>query len=94
MFFCQNSLGGQGFLEKLPGGYPYFGFYSIFINKCFEICLRGVLYLPSPYPTSPPTCVHLCESKDCCKLLQPAMLKSLQLMLSFAYGAHVWLGQK
>jgi hypothetical protein len=38
--------------------------------------------------------VHLCESKDCCKLLQPAMLKSLQLMLSFAYGAHVWLGQK
>jgi hypothetical protein len=39
----------------LPGGSPYFGFYCIFINKCFEICLRGVLYLPSPLPPPPPS---------------------------------------
>ncbi len=51
--FRKNSLGG--------GGPPYFGFYCIFINKCFEICLRGVLYLPSPLPLPhPPPCVHLC----------------------------------
>ncbi len=41
----------------LGWGFPYFGFYCVFINKRFEICLRGVLYLPSP-PT-PPSFVHL-----------------------------------
>ena len=47
MFFAKIPRGGQGFQEKLPGGgSPYFRFYCIFINKCFEICLRGVLYLP------------------------------------------------
>ncbi len=42
-------------------GSPYFGFYCIFINKCFEICLRGVLYLPSPLPQlNPPVCIYGC----------------------------------
>jgi len=58
MFFAKIPRGSQGFQEKLPGGgVPYFGFYCIFINKCFEICLRGVLYLPSPLPPTP--CAHL-----------------------------------
>ncbi len=48
--FAKIPRRGQGFQEKLPWRSPYFGFYCIFINKCFEICLRGVLYLPSPPP--------------------------------------------
>jgi hypothetical protein len=59
MFFAEIPRGGQGFQEKFPGGSPYFGFYCIFINKCFEICLRGVSYLPSPLPPPhPPVCIH------------------------------------
>ncbi len=54
--FCQNPQGGQGFQEKIAWGVPYFGFYCIFINKWFEICLRGVLHLPSPLP--PPVCIY------------------------------------
>ncbi len=48
--------GGQGFQEKLPvGGWsPFFGFYCIFINMCFEICLRGGYYI---YP-HPPVCIY------------------------------------
>ena len=46
--FAKIPRGVQGFQEKLPGGSPYFGFYCIFYCKCFEICLRGVLYLPVP----------------------------------------------
>ena len=60
MFFAKIPRWGQGFQEKLSGGSPYFRFYCIFINKCFEICLRGVLYLPSPLPPPPPPRVHLC----------------------------------
>jgi hypothetical protein len=48
--FAKIPRGGQGFQEKVPRVSPYFGFYYIFMNKCFEICLRGVLYLPSPLP--------------------------------------------
>jgi hypothetical protein len=41
------------------GGSPYFWFYCVFINKCFEIGLRGVLYLPSSHPP-------LCASMNSC----------------------------
>jgi hypothetical protein len=53
MFLAKIPRGSQGFQEKLPVGPPSFGFYCIFINKCFEICLRGVLYLPSTLPPPP-----------------------------------------
>ncbi len=66
--FAKITRGGQGFQEKLPrggggwvGGNPYFGFYCIFNNKCFEIFLRRVLYLPSlytPHPP-PPVCIYV-----------------------------------
>jgi hypothetical protein len=61
--FLPKSLGGGGFREKLPGGVPlpisgFIYFYCIFINKCFEICLRGVLYLPLPL-TPPPPCASM-----------------------------------
>jgi hypothetical protein len=60
MFFAKIPRGGQGFQEKLPGGSPYFGFYCIFINKCFEICLRGYYIYPPPSPTSPPlVCIYV-----------------------------------
>jgi hypothetical protein len=63
--FCQNPKGswgkGQGFQEKLPGGSPYFGFYCIFINKCFEIYLRGYYIYPTPYPhLTSPMCIYGC----------------------------------
>ncbi len=67
MFFAKIPRGGQGFQEKLPGGggSPYFGFYCIFINKCFEICLRGVLYVPSPSPhLTPPPCASMVATVD------------------------------
>jgi hypothetical protein len=48
--FLPKSLGGLGFQEKVQGGSSYFRFSWIFINMCFEICLKGVLYLPSPFP--------------------------------------------
>ena len=48
MFFAKIPRGVKAFRKNCLGGSPYFGFYCIFINKCFEICLRGVLYLPSP----------------------------------------------
>ncbi len=49
MFFPKIPRGSR-FSGKIAwGGGPYFGFHNVFfINKCFEICLRGVLYLPSP----------------------------------------------
>jgi hypothetical protein len=41
-FFAKIPWGrGQGFQEKLPGGFPYFGSYCIFKIKCFEICMGG-----------------------------------------------------
>ncbi len=53
MFFAKipRGGGGQGSQEKLPGGgggSHYFGVYCIFINKCFEICLRGYNIYPPP----------------------------------------------
>ncbi len=60
MFFAKIPKGVKAFRKNcLGGGSPYFGFYCIFINKCFEIRLRVVLYLPSPLPPSPPPCVYL-----------------------------------
>jgi hypothetical protein len=57
MFFAKIPRGVKAFRKNcLRGESPYFGFYCVFINKCFEICLRGVLYLPSPPHLS---CVHL-----------------------------------
>jgi hypothetical protein len=38
---------------KISWGVPLFRFFCIFINKCLESCLRGVLYLPSPHLTPP-----------------------------------------
>ncbi len=63
MFFAKIPRGSR-FSGKIAwgGGSPYFGFYCIFINKCFEICLRGVLYLPPPPPphlTPPPVCIYV-----------------------------------
>jgi hypothetical protein len=46
----------QAFRKNCHGS-PYFGFYCIFINKCFEIFLRGVLFLLSSFsllPNPPP----------------------------------------
>ena len=56
--FCQNPQGGGGsrLSGKIAWGSPYFRFYCIFINKCFEICLRGVIYLPSPHLA--PVCIY------------------------------------
>jgi hypothetical protein len=53
--------GGQGFQEKLPGGDLLFRVLLHFINKGYEICLGGVLYLPKPLTPLPPQppCVHL-----------------------------------
>ncbi len=61
MFFAKIPRGVKGFRKNClgRGGSPYFGFYCIFINKCFEICLTGVLYLPSPLPHLTPPGVHL-----------------------------------
>ncbi len=60
IFFTKIPRGVKAFRKNCLGGSPYFGFYCIFINKCFEICLRGVLYLPSPLPS--PHLTHLCAS--------------------------------
>jgi len=51
--FVPKSLGGSRLSEKMPGGNPYFGFYCIFINKYFEICLRGASIYPPPSPLTP-----------------------------------------
>jgi hypothetical protein len=37
--FLSKSLGVKAFREDCQVGFPYFGFYYIFINKCFEISL-------------------------------------------------------
>jgi hypothetical protein len=52
--FCQNYSGGQGSLSKIARGIAYFGFYCIFMNKSFEICLGGPVFTPPPLsPLSP-----------------------------------------
>ncbi len=50
MFFAKIPRGVKAFRKNCLG-VPSFWVLLRF-NKCFEICLRGVLYLPSP--TSPP----------------------------------------
>ncbi len=48
-FLTKSPRGVKAFRKNcLEGGGSYFRFYCVFINKCFEICLKGVLYLPSP----------------------------------------------
>ncbi len=55
-----KSLSGQDFQEKLSVGVPpYFGIDCIFINKCFEIRLSGILYLPSSLPPKPTVCIYV-----------------------------------
>ncbi len=66
MFFAEIPRGVKAFRKNcLGGGSPYFGFYCIFINKCFVICLRGVLYLPAPLPhLPPPLCASMVTDKN------------------------------
>ncbi len=46
------------------GGSHNFRFYSIFINKCFEICLKGVLYyIYPPRIPPPPLCASMARLK-------------------------------
>jgi hypothetical protein len=73
MCFCQNPE-VKGFRKNCLGGSPYFGFYCIFINKCFEICLRGILYLPSPSPyLNPLVCIYEFQPFwHCCMCRNPA----------------------
>jgi hypothetical protein len=54
--FLKSFEGYMRWVEKLPGGSPYSGFYCIFINKCFEICLGGPIFNLSPLT---PPCVYL-----------------------------------
>ncbi len=66
--FCQNPGGGGGqggrvFQEKLPKASSYFGFYFIFINKCFGICLGGPIFtlpltLHRGTPPLTPVCIY------------------------------------
>ncbi len=67
MFFAKISRGVKAFRKNCLGGSPYLGFYCIFINKYFKICLRGVLYLSSPLPPPhpPPVCIY---ANKLCKL--------------------------
>jgi hypothetical protein len=61
MFFGKIPRGVKAFRKNYLGGPPISGFiinfYCIFINKCYEICLSGVLYLPSPHLT--PLCASM-----------------------------------
>ncbi len=50
--------GGSRLSGKIARGVTYFGFYCIFINKSYEVCLRRSYIYPPP---SPPPCVHLCQ---------------------------------
>jgi hypothetical protein len=56
IFFAKIARGVKAFRKNCLG--PYFGFYCIFIKKCFEICLRWVIPTPPLY-TPPLPCVHL-----------------------------------
>ena len=50
--FLPKSLGGGGGVKAFrKNSFPYFGFYCISINKCFEIYLRGDYIYPSPHPS-------------------------------------------
>jgi hypothetical protein len=48
-----KSLGGSRLSGKIAWGVPLFRVYCVFINKCFEICLREVLYLVFTLPLTP-----------------------------------------
>ncbi len=71
-FFAKIPRGGvKAFKKNCLGGSPFFGFYCIFINKCFEICLRGILYLPSP----PPVCIFGDKYLSWITLLEKVLFK-------------------
>ncbi len=40
--FAKIPRGVKSFRKNCHRGSPYFGFYCIFISKCFEICLGGL----------------------------------------------------
>jgi len=68
LMFLPKSLGGgvggiKAFRKNCQGRSPYFGFYCIFISKCFEICLRGVLYLPVTSPHLTPLCASMVDNE-------------------------------
>jgi hypothetical protein len=44
---------GQGFPDKIARGVFHLGFYCIFINKSFEICLGGPMFTQTPSPLIP-----------------------------------------
>jgi hypothetical protein len=48
-FFAKITWGVKAFRKNCLGGSPYFGFYCIFINKCFEsLCLNWYHLLRPP----------------------------------------------
>ncbi len=57
--YVPKSLGESRLSGKIAwGGSPFFGIYCVFINKCFEICLRGYYIYPPPPPPLPPVCIY------------------------------------
>jgi hypothetical protein len=99
MFFAKIPRGVKAFRKKLPGGSPYFGFYYFFINKCFEICLKGVLYLPSP----PPVCIYvyiylfdsmISAKKTFLKTLKEFSLKQKKILFSIGCATKTYLKPK
>jgi hypothetical protein len=47
VFFPKSLVGSKGFLGKTAKReVPYFGFYYIFLNKSFKICLGGSIFTP------------------------------------------------
>ncbi len=77
--FTKIPMWVQGFWEKLPEGFPFIGFYCIFIKKFFEIWL-GPTYLPSLFP--PPPAVSSYVSRVQC-YQRFAMLKSMVCLQLF-----------
>jgi hypothetical protein len=84
--FLPKSQGGvKAFRKNCLVGSPYFGFFCISINKCLEICLRRVVYLPSP-PHLTPLCASVnkshCFSLCLCLTISFSLFISLPVYLS------------